>query len=117
VGDAGYFKDPITTHGMTDGLRDAALLSDGILDVLGGAPEVVSLPTYERTRDRLSASLFEATEQVARYDWDSVQARALLRTVSAAMSDEVDHLQAMPDRRVNPGISAFLPTDNVDRAG
>ena len=117
VGDAGYFKDPITTHGMTDALRDAELLSDRILDVLGGAPEGVALPAYQRTRDRLSASLFDATEQVARYDWDCVQARALLRTVSSAMSDEVDHLQALPDRRVDPGIAAFIPTDNFGRAG
>ena len=32
VGDAGYFKDPITTHGMTDALRDAELLADAIVD-------------------------------------------------------------------------------------
>src|SRR5262249_36630581 len=32
VGDAGYFRDPITTHGMTDALRDAELLADGVLD-------------------------------------------------------------------------------------
>ena len=31
VGDAGYFKDPITTHGITDALRDAELLSDAVL--------------------------------------------------------------------------------------
>ena len=31
VGDAGYFKDPITTHGITDALRDAELLADAIL--------------------------------------------------------------------------------------
>ncbi len=43
VGDAGYFKDPITTHGMTDGLRDAELLGDRILDVLGGGAEAVAL--------------------------------------------------------------------------
>ena len=27
VGDAGYFKDPLTAHGMTDALRDAELLA------------------------------------------------------------------------------------------
>ena len=36
VGDAGYFKDPITTHGMTDALRDAELLADEILEALAG---------------------------------------------------------------------------------
>ena len=38
VGDAGYFKDPITTHGITDALRDAELLSDAVLaDGVGAA--------------------------------------------------------------------------------
>src|SRR5262249_38091342 len=32
VGDAGYFKDPLTAHGITDALRDARLLSRGIVD-------------------------------------------------------------------------------------
>jgi flavin-dependent dehydrogenase len=27
VGDAGYFKDPITAHGITDALRDAQILA------------------------------------------------------------------------------------------
>jgi len=27
VGDSGYFKDPITSHGLTDALRDAELLA------------------------------------------------------------------------------------------
>ena len=34
VGDAGYFKDPITAHGITDALRDAELLARAVL----GAP-------------------------------------------------------------------------------
>ena len=117
VGDAGYYKDPITTHGMSDGLRDAELLADGILEVFAGAPEAVALAAYQDTRERLSMCLFEATEEVARYDWDSSRARELLRTVSSAMSDEVDYLQSLPDRRLGPGIAAFIPTDNVDCAG
>jgi flavin-dependent dehydrogenase len=32
VGDAGSFKDPLSTHGMTDALRDAELLADAILE-------------------------------------------------------------------------------------
>jgi hypothetical protein len=33
------------------------------------------------------------------------------------MSDEVDHLQSLPDRHLSPAISAFVPTDNVGGAG
>ena len=44
VGDAGYYKDPITTHGITDGLRDAELLADALVDSLGGGvPEPMAL--------------------------------------------------------------------------
>jgi flavin-dependent dehydrogenase len=94
VGDAGYFKDPITAHGITDALRDAELLTDEILEALaGGIPEAVALCRYQATRDRLSHRLFEATEAVAAYDWDVPQVQRLLRQVSASMSDEVEHLE------------------------
>jgi flavin-dependent dehydrogenase len=101
VGDAGYFKDPITTHGITDALRDAELLSDAVLEGLGGASPVVALARYETTRDRLSRALYDVTESVSRYDWDSEQVRGLLRRVSSAMSDEVDHLAARQARRLD----------------
>ena len=94
VGDAGYFKDPITTHGLTDALRDAQLLSDAVLaDHAGGVPGV-AMARYQDTRDRLSRDLVEVTESVCRYDWDGERIRMLLRRVSAAMSDEMDHLSA-----------------------
>ena len=63
VGDAGYFKDPITAHGITDALRDAELLSGAITRLHGrGAAEAFALRHYESTRDRLSHDLFAATE-------------------------------------------------------
>jgi flavin-dependent dehydrogenase len=99
VGDAGYFKDPITTHGITDALRDAELLSDAVLEGLGGGSPIVALARYEATRNRLSKALFEVTEAVCEYDWNGEQIRGLLRRVSSAMSDELDHLSARPQPR------------------
>ena len=94
VGDAGYFKDPITSHGITDALRDAELLAEQVLAARAGAvPEEVALARYQETRDRLSRELFEVTEGVAAYDWDADGIRTLLRRFSAAMGDEVDHLE------------------------
>lgn len=96
VGDAGYFKDPITTHGMTDAMRDAELLATAIEESATSArAEEVAFARYQTTRDRLSADLFTVTEQVAAYDWDGDGIQALLRRVSSAMKDEVDHLQAL----------------------
>ena len=36
VGDAAYFKDPITAHGITDALRDAELLARAVLEAPRG---------------------------------------------------------------------------------
>jgi flavin-dependent dehydrogenase len=100
VGDAGHFKDPLTTHGITDALRDSELVADEILESLTGViPEAIALARYQATRDRLSSRLFEATDRVASYDWDVREVRGLLRQVSSAMSDEVDHLATLPERR------------------
>jgi flavin-dependent dehydrogenase len=100
VGDAGYFKDPITAHGMTDALRDAELLADQVVEAcVAGTPEAVALNRYQATRDRLSGQLFEATEEVAGYAWDTARVQALLRQVSAAMTDEVELLSARPALR------------------
>jgi 2-polyprenyl-6-methoxyphenol hydroxylase-like FAD-dependent oxidoreductase len=98
VGDAGYFKDPITTHGMTDALRDAELLADAVQAILSGSAEATVLAEYEHTRDRLSDEMFNVTEAVAAYNWELDRVRHLLREVSSAMGDEVDHLQSLPQR-------------------
>ncbi|WUJ75412.1 NAD(P)/FAD-dependent oxidoreductase [Kribbella soli] len=86
VGDAGYYKDPITTHGMTDALRDAELLSGALT---GPGPVPAALARYQATRDELSIALFEATESVASYTWSLDEIRELLRKVSSAMKAEV----------------------------
>lgn len=114
VGDAGYFKDPCTAHGMTDALRDAELLSDEVLEVLaGGVPEAVALARYQGTRDRLSRRLLEATEAVATFTWSLDEVRGLVRQVSSAMSDEVEHLQQLPDRHLRPVLDADIRADST----
>ena len=103
VGDAGYFKDPITAHGMTDALRDAELLALAILEGASGLrPEQQALAGYQRLRDRLSRRLFAATEEIAGHRWDLDSIRRLLREVSSAMTDEVEALQALPTHSVRP---------------
>lgn len=97
VGDAGHFKDPISTHGITDALRDAELLASALLEALSGASlEPVALDGYQRRRDALSAQLFEVSDEIAAYDWDTTDVQPLLRRVSAAMIDEIEMLEALP---------------------
>jgi flavin-dependent dehydrogenase len=112
VGDAGYFKDPITAHGITDALRDAELLANAIVATSGRgiAAQHAALAGYQETRDRLSRALWEATEEVACFGWDAARARILLRAVSASMSDEIDHLVGLPGRL----LFARLTPDNTD---
>jgi flavin-dependent dehydrogenase len=103
VGDAGYFKDPISTHGMTDAMRDAELLAGAVLEGLSGAvAEEVALDAYQDQRDRLSTQLFEVSDEIAAYDWDIGQVQRLLRRVSASMTDEVELLEALPTGSAGP---------------
>jgi 2-polyprenyl-6-methoxyphenol hydroxylase-like FAD-dependent oxidoreductase len=90
VGDAGYFRDPITAHGITDALRDAELLARALED---GAPE--ALATYQRTRDDLSHELFALTDRIAGYDWDLATLEGWHRELAAAMGEEVRYLGAL----------------------
>jgi flavin-dependent dehydrogenase len=118
VGDAGQYQDPITAHGMTDALRDAELLANALIEGWGGlVPEAIALASYRTTRDRLSRRLLRTTEQLARFDWDDSDIRLLLREVSSSMSDEVDHLQALPAPTWVPPSRAGTPADRDVRAG
>jgi 2-polyprenyl-6-methoxyphenol hydroxylase-like FAD-dependent oxidoreductase len=93
VGDAGYFKDPITAHGITDALRDAELLARAVLEApRGRRSQLKALRDYEGTRDRLSKPLFDITERIASYTWDLAVLRRHLRELSEAMRPEVDQL-------------------------
>jgi len=90
VGDAAYYKDPITAHGITDALRDAELLARAVLDAPnGGRAQLDAILDYQRTRDRLSVPLFDITERIASYQWDLAELRDLLKALSQAMRPEV----------------------------
>jgi flavin-dependent dehydrogenase len=126
VGDAGYFKDPITTHGMTDALRDAELLAGAALSTLdGGVAEDLALGAYQRVRDHLSRRLFTVTDRIASYAWAPADVPRLMRLLSAAMSDEVDFLSALPPSgpsslpfaRFPTASQGFVGTDRQAAAG
>jgi len=90
VGDAGYFKDPLTAHGITDALRDAELLARAIMIGTDSA-----LAGYETTRHDLSRRLFELTDEIASFAWDDDSVQSLHRAFSAEMSREVRALAAL----------------------
>jgi 2-polyprenyl-6-methoxyphenol hydroxylase-like FAD-dependent oxidoreductase len=90
VGDAGYFKDPITAHGITDALRDAELLARAIASGRESA-----LAAYEEERDALSTALLDLTDAVASFEWSLDTLQELHRLLSEPMKHEVRALLAL----------------------
>ena len=89
VGDAGYFKDPITAHGITDALRDASLLAEA-----AATGNEAAFGRFAAQRDALSLPLFRVTDQIAGYDWTLDEAKALHLALNKAMKHEVAALAA-----------------------
>ncbi|HET7279235.1 MAG TPA: NAD(P)/FAD-dependent oxidoreductase [Dermatophilaceae bacterium] len=86
VGDAGSFLDPLSTHGITDALRDAetlarCLIRTGTFD---------DLDEFVATRDEVIEATFEVVDRVAGYGWDLPRLRRHLLDLSSAMSTELD---------------------------
>jgi len=94
VGDAGYFKDPLTAHGITDALRDAELLSRAVLD--GGAQ---ALGRYRDQRDALSRPLLEVTDAIASFDWSLDRVKDHHGRLSHAMKAEMEQIARLAAAR------------------
>ncbi len=68
AGDAGYYRDAITGHGITDAFRDAELLAAAVGGWLrGGRPETVAMHRYAIERDVALRPIFEVTNALARW--------------------------------------------------
>ena len=93
VGDAAYFKDPLTAHGITDALRDAEFLARAAID---GNPQ--AFVRYQEERDDLSRPLFAVTDEIASFEWDLEAAKQLHARLSAAMKRETERVAAFPAR-------------------
>jgi 2-polyprenyl-6-methoxyphenol hydroxylase-like FAD-dependent oxidoreductase len=99
VGDAGYFKDPLTAHGITDALRDAELLARAAAQGTDAA-----LANYAAVRDDLSGALFDATDAIASFGWDLPELQTWHARLNRAMKREVEYLAALPSH-APPGHS------------
>jgi len=91
VGDAGYFKDPLTAHGITDALRDAEILAHAIVDG--------RLDNYQRARDALSRDLFAVTDEIAAFDWTIDELKSMHLRLNRAMKEEQDWMLSAFARR------------------
>lgn len=113
VGDAGAFRDPITSHGMTDALRDAGWLADAILRGTGAA-----LADYEAARDAVTLDMIRVSEAIAGYEWDLEQVRVLHHQFSKLMARELEAMRAWPGPAVAPPAPRPLsPPSSTGRPG
>ncbi len=103
VGDAGFTKDPISAHGISDAFRDAELLANTIDAVLQESEsEVEALSTYHQTRDRFALPLHKATRALAHYEWDEAEASALMRVLGRLTDEESSFLLTLTPSAAAP---------------
>ena len=96
VGDAGYHRDAITAHGISDAFRDAEFLAVALDQALSaGAEESTALGRYQQQRDQALREIFDITCRLAAYP--PVPAfTGLQKQLSAAIDKQAAALAARP---------------------
>ena len=89
VGDAGYFRDPLTAHGISDALRDAELLARA---VFRGTPE--ALRDYQDARDAVGRGLLEVTDEIASLAWTLEEVQALHHRLNREMNAGIELIRS-----------------------
>ena len=96
VGDAGYYRDAVTAHGISDAFCDAELLTVALDQVLSaGAEERTALARYQQQRNQALREIFDITCRLAAYP--PVPAFSeLQKQLSAAIDEQAAALAARP---------------------
>jgi flavin-dependent dehydrogenase len=96
VGDAGYHRDPITGHGITDAFRDAELLATAIDDSLRDpAVEPLAMASYQENRAAMAREVFDLTRALTAFPPPDRFVELQLR-LSEALECEADELASFP---------------------
>jgi len=98
VGDAGSFLDPLSTHGITDALRDAEMLARAGDD----------LDRYAAERDRVIGPIHDVVDRIAGYAWDTDQLQRELRELSVTMTAELELIQSADSTRAASRLAPNL---------
>ncbi len=93
VGDAGYFKDPATAHGISDALLDAHRLSDAVLSGAG-------LRAYVRQRNAHGFEFLQLTTKIGALDWSLEALKLHHQRLSAIITAESAELSDPAEVRV-----------------
>jgi 2-polyprenyl-6-methoxyphenol hydroxylase-like FAD-dependent oxidoreductase len=96
VGDAGYHRDAVTGHGISDAFRDAELLAVALDSALGGEMyETAALAGYQRQRNEALREIFGITCTLAHYP-PVAEFVALQKRLSRAIDIEAEYLAVRP---------------------
>jgi flavin-dependent dehydrogenase len=106
VGDAGFFRDPITSHGISDAFRDAEGLARAI--IAGNEP---AFEAWQHDRDLIAGPILDATDALSAFDWTLDDIGERHRRFSAVMKAEVQALanQEKPIFRAPASRPTFHP--------
>jgi flavin-dependent dehydrogenase len=105
VGDAGYHRDAVTGHGISDAYRDAELLVIALDQALRGATDEPSAQAgYQRRRDEALREVFELTCALAAYP-PVPEFVTLQKQLSVAIDVEATTVAGSPV----PGEREFAP--------
>jgi 2-polyprenyl-6-methoxyphenol hydroxylase-like FAD-dependent oxidoreductase len=85
VGDAAFFRDPLTSHGMTDALRDAELLAHAVAVGSPGA-----LAEYAAASAATALPILRLSDDIASFAWDLPRVRELHRVLAEEMKKAAD---------------------------
>ena len=113
VGDAGCWKDPLSTHGITAALHDAELLATAV--VAGAASQRttgIALAGYQAQRDRVARQMHPIVDRLASHEWNLAEARQLLQALASVMADEVEAIRGQEPRQqpgLVPAVDAAAP--------
>ena len=107
VGDAGWWKDPLSTYGITDAFRDAELLARAVVaGAASGQAMRISLCRYQAERDGHALPMNPIVDRLASHQWDLAQVQQLLRELSSVMADDVEGIQALDPSGDPVGVTA-----------
>ncbi len=89
VGDAAYFKDPVSAHGITDAFIGAELVAGALACIIRHGVETAdALGRYQILRDEMAAAMMPPVATVASLGSDMDIVEAAFRDMSRAMRDE-----------------------------
>jgi flavin-dependent dehydrogenase len=103
VGDAGYFKDPVSAHGITDAFIGAEMVADALADVLRcGVDENVALARYGTDRETLASEMMPPVAKIASLEATLPEVAESFKAMAVAMRHEFGYLSG----KASPAVAA-----------